>query len=207
MMNALPAVPRRITPASFYQSYVTTLFEVVTTAVAWPAWRWSFTVMLTDTTETFTLRFDNGELSVNIGSSRGDLPLFVARLDSTSWSVLVHEVLPEVVRYLDRRRTELERDLQAFARRQAEKLFDPNRLRALDGTVRIVYTDDAGDMARVDVAVAGCTAPPRAEVLVDDSDLWAWLESKGQLTALLRSRLRVEGDATYVLQLARAVEG
>ncbi len=125
-------------------------------------------------------------------------PLLTFTTDVASWRIALVELLPRVLKHIEPRLT-----AATLARQLAA--IDLASLRKAPGRITHVFEDDAGDEAKVVLAV-GTGSGPAADIHVTDAELWRLLESGAKLSQLVRSRIKVGGDVGYLLSLTRVVE-
>ena len=192
-MPKLPRPPRRATPDSFYRDYVPELWKSLPAAPAAPESRATICIELPERSERFTLNFEGTE--VTVGTEPCDAPLLTVSSDYESWKLACLDLLPRILKKLES---------------WPETRRAPNPDRALrwasrPGGLEIELTDDAGDQARFSVRIGEGSAR-RAMIRATETDLWRLLEPGARLSSLLRSKLELDGDAGYPIQLAQLLE-
>lgn len=199
----LPVPPRRVAPHDFYHEYLPRLWRAVLADALLP-WDVRLGVEIRSPADALVcrLRLAGAALEVHDEAPADDLVTY--RCTLAAWQCAIHQVLPLLIKQTNAHarhwRTFVHRALQ-----HPRVAAFPGALRRLPGTLGITYTDDAGDCARFELAIAGGRGP-NVHVEATDADLWALLRSRGRVLRLLRSRMRITGDLTYLLQLARLVD-
>lgn len=197
---SLPKPGRRMTPEEYFSEHVPQL---------WPAlWQgnvpdWVFGIVCEVGAQAFLLQFaapNDGGLRVTVldaPDNAPEPPLLHIIADVESWRIGALEVTPQLLRKLEKR-------LPSNLERLRQSGLRPQVLSGHPGTVQLHYSDDAGDEATAEIRIAGGQGP-RAQIHATDRDLWGLLKSGQSLSAILRSRVRVDGDLPYLLRLARAL--
>lgn len=197
--DELPLPPRRCTPETFYTVYLPELWNHLAGERSWPPFTFELQFDVGDSTP-YTLVFAGGSLQGRAGAASS--PLVRVTCDGPSWQLAVEDVLPRAIKRLNRRLP----DLQPALDRMAHTSASPDDLRTHPGTVRVVFTDDAGDTARVDLTI-GDGGDTLGIIEASDDDLWALLDADRGFAQLLKSRALLSGDAAYVIRLVRTLEG
>ena len=191
----LPVPKRGITPREFYHQYVPELWQaLVGKAKGLPA----ITVgVRVEGDADYTFQLTDAGLTITDGAPSDALVTFST--DVASWRIALLDLLPRVVKHIEPKASRL---------RIAEHLtkLDLAALRKKPGSITHVYEDDAGDEATV-VLTVGSGGRPAASIAVTDTELWKLLDAGMRLSQLVRSKVKIAGDVTYVLDLARVVEG
>lgn len=199
----LPAPKRGTPPDEFYLEYVPRLWAALVGGreLAIPEHVVAVELVGGAKTLTFGLRFAGAELRVTAGQPESRLVTFVS--DLASWKIAAFDLLPRMLRKLEARLGDSARAadlIGAHAHRVA-----PESLRGAPGTIELDYVDDAGDEASVRVLVAN-GAGPRVRLHVTDTELWRLVDSGMRLSQLLRTRLQLDGDVAYLLELGRLLD-
>lgn len=204
--NPLPRPARRVSPEALYVTFLPTLWQAFAAKreLPWPALGVELQVVVVHEaghSETFAMRFDGGTISGRVGPARA--PLATIRCTEEAWRVSVQSILSRVIAYTEAHAVRAWDGVAAFVRGRAASALGAIAA-AHPGVLTVHYTDDAGDAFMYDVTL-GTGAGPHATVRVQESDLEAILEAGSNVPRLLRSRLKVEGDAAYVLRVATAL--
>lgn len=197
----LPRPPKRCTPSRFYTSYLPELWSILTEGLTLPPQALSVQFEVGDPTP-YHLSYANGELTGHEGPAAQ--PILTVRCNREAWELAVYDIVPRVIRRTNQRMEQVLQDIERAAAREHGLNLDP--IAALPGTVTIDFTDDAGDRGVFELAI-GAGSGPAATVVSGDADLWALLDSGGQIVSLLKSRAQLEGDVGYLFRLAHALEG
>lgn len=191
---SLPVPQRGITPRDFYHRYVPELWKAL---VGPTKGLGPFTVTVSvDGDADYAIAVSDAGLVTSDGAAADALLTFTT--DVASWRIALLELLPRMLAHVEPKVPRL---------RLAELLgrIDTGALRQKPGSITHVYEDDAGDEATVTLRI-GSGGNAKAGIRVSDTELWRLLESGGRLSQLLRSRVKVEGDIGYLLELTRIVE-
>ena len=199
---ALPRPARRCPPAAFFEQYIPQVWTALVGQAPLPGQSLAAELVAhIDGHGVYTLRLADGHLTVIPAAPSGS-PLLQVRCNSSSYQTAMREFLPRLLDQLDARSAEV----QATAPKVLA-LWTPAQQAALlqlPGSITISYTDDAGDVATFELLHAGGQGP-RAHVHLSDSDVQTLLASRGGPQALLRARVRIEGDTGYVMRLLQQV--
>jgi len=199
----LPAPPRRPTPEQLYLEHFPGLWRAVTEDMVVPPLDMEIEINVNDRGQehTFAISFDGSPLSVRKGEAHSP----VARFDSDleAFRVAATDVWPRALRRLEKR-IQATRDFLQSALAQINPKTYADTLRTLSGVIDVLYTDDAGDLSKTHITI-GNGSGKLARVEVSDADLKLLLEGS-KLKDLLRSRMRVHGDAGFVLRLIASLD-
>ncbi len=196
--------PRRCTPEQFYVDYIPSLWRELAGDLSWPPWRYSLQFEITgDEAAVFALEIDTGIATGRTGTAVKPIATISSTL--SAWELVARDLTPRIIRHTNKRIDEVRQDLYQFADAGAAKL-DPNAVADKPGTVTIDFTDDAGDRGQYVIRI-GDGSGPAARIEAKDADLWALLECRGRFTALLKSRVQLDGAVAYLFELARLFEG
>ena len=190
----LPRPKRGVTPREFYADYVPELWAHLVGRVPKLAGVTVGVSVAGDGDYTIAVTADG--IATTVGKPTAPLVTFTT--DVASWRIALIELLPRVLKHIEPKVTAA--NVAGYLGR-----VDLGGLRKTPGTVTHVYEDDAGDEAKVVLAIGSGTGPA-ARIHVTDTELWRLLESGAKLSQLVRSRVKVDGDVTYLLALARLVE-
>ncbi len=190
----LPQPKRGITPRDFYHQYVPDLWQSLVGSV--PALVGVTVGVSVAGDADYTIAVTPKGLVTSDGKPSAPLVSFAT--DVASWRIALVELLPRVLKHIEPKVTPTK--VAHYLGR-----IDFEGLRKAPGSIAHVYEDDAGDEAKVVLTVAA-GGGPAASVHVNDTELWRLLESGAKLSQLVRSRVKVGGDITYLLALARVVE-
>lgn len=204
MSETLPKPPRRCTPNQFYTEYLPDLWHSIVgnSPPALPlAIEAEATIEAADSSETFRISFTGGTLST--AAEAAAAPVVSCSCALEQWRTLVRDTWPQLLRHLQDQLPAMRAHLERVSRGEAPVL-EPDRLRSMPGIVDVHYTDDAGDEAHLRFRIDSGQGP-QAYVSLTERDLYQLVAAPGDLTKLLRSRLRVGGDAAYVIALSRVL--
>ena len=199
---ALPRPPRRCAPHAFFTEYLPQAWTALVGDAPLQGQSLDAELVAQVDEAFFTLRLTDGRLIVKAEAPKGT-PLLHLRCTQDSYQTAVRELLPRVLDGVQARAGEV----LAHAPKVLA-LWTPAQqtaFRELPGTITIAYTDDAGDVAQVELVQAG-GAGPKAQVHLSDADLDALLKSRGNAAqSLLKARIRIEGDTGYVMRLVQLI--
>lgn len=199
---ALPRPPRRCAPEAFFLEYIPQAWTALVGEGPLPGQSLAAELVAQVDDASFTLQLQDGHLTVRAGAPRGT-PLLHVRCDRGSYQTAVRELLPRV---LDSAQARADEVLAQAPRVLA--LWTPEQQAAaqqLPGTITVDYTDDAGDVAKFQLLHAGGTGP-QAQIHLSDADLHTLLQSHGSpAQALMKARIRIEGDTAYVMRLLQLI--
>jgi hypothetical protein len=202
MPSELPRPPRRATPAQLLEEFLPALWRALNAeaGIPWPEGSATVEVHVDDVV--FHLTFDARGLHTLAGAASA--PLATLRCDLDAYRVVSQDVLRRVIDFTEAQLRRAHRALHGVAQH-------PDLTRLADllaphaGRLNIAYTDDAGDVSTCEVDI-GTGKGPVATVQLADTDLEALLQGgKAGLVKLLRGRIRISGDAAYILKLAALV--
>ncbi|HET6346976.1 MAG TPA: hypothetical protein VFH51_18720 [Myxococcota bacterium] len=204
MPSELPRPPRRASPAQLLEQFLPALWQALNAEAGIPWPEGSATVEVHVDAAVFHLTFDAKGLHAAAGAAPA--PLATVRCDLDAYHVTSQDILPRVIAFTEAQLRRAHRALHEVARHpdlaRLAELLAPHA-----GRLNLVYTDDAGDVSTCEVDI-GTGSGPVATVQLSDTDLDALLQGgKAGLVKLLRGRIRITGDASYVLKLAALVKG
>lgn len=199
---ALPRPPRRCAPQAFFLEYVPQAWTALVGDAPLPGQTLAAELVAQIDDESFTLHLQDGRLSVRAGAPKGT-PLLHVRCDKDSYQTAVRELLPRLLDGAEARAGEVvAKAPKVLSLWTAEQQA---AVQQLPGTIGLDYTDDAGDVATFELLHAG-GAGPRAQVHLSDADLDTLLKSHGNpAQALMKARIRIEGDTAYVMRLLQLI--
>ena len=197
--GSLPRPAPRGAPEAFVCTYLPSLAAAL--FESWPLLATPLEVELVIEGTAFVVSLSRSGVSGNIGQAPA--PLGRASLTLAAWRALSADVLPRLLKHWE---SEPER-ARASMRRLTTLTQELSRgqTRLTRGRVNITYTDDAGDVLELHLEIGGGQGP-LALLELGDAELWRLLRGGGTFASVL-PKMRVHGDASYLLRLAAELGG
>lgn len=198
-VDALPRPPRGLTATDFFRSYLPDLAAAL--AAGMPP--------LPVTLE-LGVRIGQQDLRVRVGPAgltcehgAPSTPTLTCECDADEVVRTARDLVPTLLRLAERALPRWRAG--AAARPPSPAHLDLSRLAARPGRLALEVVDDAGDTFRVTCRV-GTGDGPRALVRLTDPELRRLFAGGARLSSLLGSRVQVEGDLAWLLQLVGLLE-
>jgi hypothetical protein len=196
-VDALPRPPRGVTAIDFFRSYLPDLAAAL--AAGMPSLPTTFELGVRVGAQDLRVCIGPAGLTCEDGAPAS--PTLTCECEPDEVVRTARDLAPSILRLVDKALPRW----RAGAKPTTPARLDLSRLAARPGRLELEVVDDAGDVFRAACRV-GTGAGPRALIRLTDPELRRLFAGGTRLSSLLGSRIQVEGDLAWLLQLVGLLE-